>query len=175
MTKAIELDPNNALAYSNRGASKNRLEDYYGAIADCTRAIELDPNFAGAYLDRAYSKGKLKDYVGSVDDLTKAIELDPNYAIAYNNIAWYTHLSGNSKKALSFCKKGIEIDPNLAILYITSGEIKLGINNNSEIEKGLGLNDKLGACADWRKVKYLLDAEEFHKKMAVDYLLKYCN
>ena len=102
------------------------------------------------------------------------IELDPDYAGAYNNLAWYLHLSGNSRKALIIIEKGIKIDPNYPILYVTSGEIKLGINDSGEIQGGLGLNDNLGACNDWKKV-LSIKIDNQYKKMASDYLSKYCN
>ena len=40
-TKAIELDPNYANAYNNRGASKENLGDLNGACADWKKAAEL--------------------------------------------------------------------------------------------------------------------------------------
>lgn len=40
-TKAIELDPNHALAYYNRGVAKLRLDDPEGAKADLTKAREI--------------------------------------------------------------------------------------------------------------------------------------
>ena len=40
LNKAIELNPNNANAYINRGNAKKKLQDYKGAIADYTKAIE---------------------------------------------------------------------------------------------------------------------------------------
>jgi tetratricopeptide (TPR) repeat protein len=46
-SKAIVLDPLNALPYSNRGlarAHKKKGKDLDGAIADVTRAVEIDPN-----------------------------------------------------------------------------------------------------------------------------------
>ena len=39
-TKAIEINPNDAVYYYKRGLSKNELKDYKGAISDYTRAIE---------------------------------------------------------------------------------------------------------------------------------------
>ena len=36
-TKAIEIDPNYADAYNNRGIAKDELKDYKGAIADYTK------------------------------------------------------------------------------------------------------------------------------------------
>ena len=71
---------------------------------------------------------------------------------------------------MKICNNGIKINPELVILYITSGEIKFGIGDNSEIEDGLGLNDKLGACNDWEKAKSLGDL----RGIASDYLLDYC-
>ena len=47
--KAIELDPNSAATYSNRGIAYYYLNQYESAIEDCSRAIELDPNDYWAY------------------------------------------------------------------------------------------------------------------------------
>ena len=43
---AIELNPNYAEAYNNRGLAKYNLKKYSEVIADLDKAIELDPNFA---------------------------------------------------------------------------------------------------------------------------------
>ena len=40
-TKAIEINPSNALGYRERGRAKEKLEDYQGAIDDYTKAIEI--------------------------------------------------------------------------------------------------------------------------------------
>ena len=74
-TKAIELDPNYADAYSNRGSSKTDLKDYYGAIADYTKAIELDPNDTDSYANRGIAKEDLGDLNGACADWKKAAEL----------------------------------------------------------------------------------------------------
>ncbi|KAL6450639.1 PPT1 Serine/threonine-protein phosphatase T [Candida maltosa Xu316] len=52
-TDAIELDPNNAIFYSNRAQVHIKLENYGFAIQDCDKAIAIDPNFLKAY----YRKG----------------------------------------------------------------------------------------------------------------------
>src|SRR4030042_1179320 len=84
-TKALELDPEYAMAYYNRGAAKYGIQDYKGAITDYTRAIELDPEYAMAYYNRGLAKGKLQDYLGAISDYTRAIEIDPEAAEAYLN------------------------------------------------------------------------------------------
>ena len=59
-SKAIELDPTNALAYNNRGLIKKTLENYEGAIEDYTKAIKLNESYAVAYFNRGNAK-VLKD------------------------------------------------------------------------------------------------------------------
>ena len=74
-TKAIEINPNNAAAYNNRGFSKAKLNDYNGATADFTKAIEINPNHAKAYFNRCVAKIKLGDKNGACQDARKTQDL----------------------------------------------------------------------------------------------------
>ncbi len=98
-TKAIELNPNDAVYYNNRGDARKELRDYSGAIADYTKAIELNPNDAVYYNNRGnarlYKKDddddvyddldNYKDRLDAIIDYTKAIELEPDNARYYKN------------------------------------------------------------------------------------------
>ena len=55
-TKAIELDPKNAIFYSNRAQVQIKLENFGLAIQDCDSAIAVDPNFIKAYYRKAVSQ-----------------------------------------------------------------------------------------------------------------------
>ena len=81
----IELDPNNALAYRNRGNSYNELGQNERAIEDYDKAIELDPNVAAAYNRRGISYSELGQNERAIEDYDKAIALDSNLAGAYRN------------------------------------------------------------------------------------------
>ena len=48
-TRAIELDPDSDIAYSNRGLTYLKLEEFDDAINDFNKTIELDPEYIGAY------------------------------------------------------------------------------------------------------------------------------
>ena len=50
--RAIELDPSDPDAWTNRGAYRGNLGDIQGAEDDYTVAIELDPTFALAYANQ---------------------------------------------------------------------------------------------------------------------------
>ncbi len=82
-TKAIDIDPDNSIAYYKRGKlRKGQLNDLEGAINDLSISIKLDPKPISAYLDRAHTKDKLGDHLGAIIDNTKAIKLYPNSTIA---------------------------------------------------------------------------------------------
>ena len=51
-TKVIELEPNNHIAYMNRGWNKAQLGDYYAAISDYNKSIKIESNYALAYSNR---------------------------------------------------------------------------------------------------------------------------
>lgn len=66
---ALELNPSNAIYYSNRSLAYLRTECYGYALADATKALEIDKNYIKGYYRRATSnmalgkfKAALKDY-----------------------------------------------------------------------------------------------------------------
>ena len=75
LNRAIELDPQFAYAYYNRGNLYTRSGEEDKALLDYTRAIELNPAFAEGYYNRGLlylSRGRVTD---GVRDLSKAGEL----------------------------------------------------------------------------------------------------
>ncbi len=83
--KAIEINPQYAKAYSNRGVAKFVSGDIAGALLDYDKAIEINPQLAGAYNNRGNAKFDLGDKTGALLDYDKAIEINPQYAKVYYN------------------------------------------------------------------------------------------
>jgi Flp pilus assembly protein TadD len=78
LDQAIQIDPNNALAYNYRGIAYYRSKSYEEALADFNKAIQLNPNLAMAYNNRAYAYFRKKDYSKAEKDLLKAQALNCN-------------------------------------------------------------------------------------------------
>ncbi|WP_017295660.1 serine/threonine-protein kinase [Geminocystis herdmanii] len=116
-TKIIELNPNDATAYNNRGDAYEKFKLSEKAIIDYTKAIELDPNNANAYNNRGDAYKKLEQYEEAIIDYTKAIELDPNYTYAYNNRGLTYYYLNQYEKAIIDCTKAIELAPNYGYYY----------------------------------------------------------
>ena len=75
-TRAVELNPQDGVAYSNRGVVYHDKGDYDRAIADYTLAININPKHATAYFNRAVSY-RAKGLQDNADaDAKKAKELD---------------------------------------------------------------------------------------------------
>jgi len=76
-TKAITLNPHNAVYFANRAFAHMRMENNGSAVADATKAIELDPKYIKAYYRRAdanFAMGKIKQ---SLKDFKRAAKVAP--------------------------------------------------------------------------------------------------
>ena len=75
-TKAIELNPQYAMAYYNRGLTYGRnLGNYQQAIKDYTKAIQLNPQDAMAYYKRGLAYAKSGDAQKALENLKIAAKL----------------------------------------------------------------------------------------------------
>ena len=107
-TKAIELRPDFAEAYNNRGYAVYSKYDGSDPLADLNRAIELRPNFAHAY----NTCGCIYMTRGQADlanaDFGRAIALQPDYPRAYRNRANVLMKQGRVREAFAdFERAGI--------------------------------------------------------------------
>ncbi len=73
--KAIQLEPEFAVAYYNRAYVKCQLRDFNGAVKDYDNAIKSDPSFAEAYYNRGLFLLYMKEKLGACHDFSKAGEL----------------------------------------------------------------------------------------------------
>ena len=78
--KAIDLNPNDASAYNNRGLAYDNLNKDDLAIADYNKAIELNPKDADAYYNRGNAYGRLGNSTYANQDLKIAAKLGNIFA-----------------------------------------------------------------------------------------------
>jgi tetratricopeptide (TPR) repeat protein len=161
--RAIQLNPNSAVAYNYRGLlKKNKLQDIQSALADYNRAIQLDPNFALTYSNRGFLKeDKLQDIQGALADYNRAMQLNPNFALAYNNRGL---LKANKLRdiqgALADYNRAIQLDPNLALTYSNRGVLKENKLQDiqgalADYNRAIQLNPNFAGAYGWRgKLKY---------------------
>ena len=131
-TKAIEINPQDAEAYNNRGHAKRHTGDFVAAIHDYDKAIEINPQYADAYCNRGNAKAHLEDYPMAIHDYDKAIEISPHDA-------WFYRCRGNAKyrmggafrAAIIDYDMAIEIDPKNEEVYCNRANAKESIKDYS--------------------------------------------
>ncbi|KAJ8930901.1 hypothetical protein NQ314_016322 [Rhamnusium bicolor] len=85
-TKAIQLDPTNAVYYCNRAAAYSRLEKHLEAINDCKEAIKLDPAYGKAYGRLGIAYSNLNKYEDARAAYLTALKYDPGNAMYETNL-----------------------------------------------------------------------------------------
>ena len=75
-SKAVDLDPAQALYLSNRAAAYLAQKDFEKAAADCTAALELEPGIK-AFARRGTARVALGDLTGAADDFQSALGFEP--------------------------------------------------------------------------------------------------
>jgi serine/threonine protein kinase len=119
--EAVQLDPNNAVAYRNKGVALNDLGRYEEAIKAYEEAIQLDPNNAVFYRNRCVALNWLGRYEEAIKAYEEAIQLDPNSAVFYRNKGVALSKLGRYEEAIKACEEAIQLDPNNAVVYRTKG------------------------------------------------------
>ncbi len=85
--KAIETDPNCAVAYKHRGTVYTRKGAFEKAIPEFQKAAELDPAHASTFYNLGNLYLGMADYDRAIENFSKAIELNPGYTSAILNRA----------------------------------------------------------------------------------------
>ena len=122
LTKAIELDPQLALAYRRRGTAFTAQVELDKAIADYSKAIELDPEDASTYITRGGVYLQQHEWDKAIADYNMAIELDPEDAFTYIRRGVTYGVQGELDKKIADYSKAIQLDPEEASFYTIRGQ-----------------------------------------------------
>ena len=109
--QALELDPENAMAWNHKGHALNRLGRYQEALAAFDRAVKFDANSAYAWENRGWAKLGLGQIGESVNDFFQAIKLNGTRAGALEGLAKASVLQGNWAEAERVLRERFRLPP----------------------------------------------------------------
>jgi tetratricopeptide (TPR) repeat protein len=112
--KDLEINPENADEYNNKGLSLYYGGKYNEAIECYDKALEINPENADAYNNKGISLYYGGNYNEAIECYDKALEINPDYAQAYYNKGIILSYIGNNADAIGCYDKALEINPQNA-------------------------------------------------------------
>ncbi len=124
-TKAIELKPDLADAYNNRGFVYQKQNKTQMAIEDFTKAIQLQPQNALYYKNRGNAYSSLNAGL-AIADYQRALKLDPNDAYIWLRLGILENEMGSIVEidnAAAHYTEAIRLKPDLVEAYLKRGAL----------------------------------------------------
>lgn len=130
--KAIDFDPNYALAYSGIAEAYGFLASSTGgwsprnaypkAEAAAMKALELDESLGEAHCSLGFSRLLFDwDFAEAERQFKRAIELSPNYPNSHDGYGFYLKAVGRHTEAIAKCQQAQKLDPLSPFAHVSLG------------------------------------------------------
>ena len=110
LDRAVELNPNLALAYDQYGWTFAEIGRFDDAIAAEKKALELDPLNTFLNTNLAFFLYWARRYEEATAQIRKTLELDPNNAFAHSILGWCLIGKGNKTEARAEFQRATTLD-----------------------------------------------------------------
>jgi protein O-mannosyl-transferase len=120
---AVEVVPNNWLAYDGLGSAYGSLGRIAEAIDAYKQAVQIKPNYAEAYFNLGCDYDDLGRFTEAMNAYEQAVRIKPDYARAYFGIGGDYERLGRAAEAIDAYKQAIRIDPNYAPACYNLGNV----------------------------------------------------
>lgn len=135
-TRSVELNPDFAMAYANRGTLYLTLGEAKAAIADFQRALALEPNNHMTHNSYASARRINNDPAGAVESCLKSIAINPEYSPAYLNCGHaYLELKKYEKAIEMFSQALLKGTPHAAEAFACRGKAKAALGDEVGAEQ----------------------------------------
>lgn len=131
---AMDLYPEQAESYYERGRVLEKLNEPALAYQDYTQAVQRDSSLARAWLNRGLISARKQDLNAAKADFNAAIGADEAYALGYLNRGLVADLQGDSIRAWQDYSQAITLEPWNALFYRYRGNFGAKIGRLSAAE-----------------------------------------
>jgi tetratricopeptide (TPR) repeat protein len=160
-SKALDMEPDNALAHINLGNSlrvKGRLDE---AVEHYKKALAIEPDNAGAHLNLGNILRAQARLDEAMAHYLKALDIEPDNAGAHINVGNVFRAGGRLDKAIAHYVKALEVEPDSAGAHLNLGNVFQALGNLDDAaahyEKALSL--KPGPAAAHINLGNILQAQ----------------
>ena len=134
--KIIEINPNLALIYNNKGFCLLRMKNYGESILNFQKAIHNKIDYHEAYNNLGIALMKVGSNSEAKNNFLKAVKYKENYFQAYNNLSNMALEENNfedaikySNKSIEYNKKNVEAYNTLGLVFKKKGEFKTSLTH----------------------------------------------
>lgn len=121
--RALNIDPNFAMAWSRRGDALVQLKRYREAIDSYNGSLAINPYDEVVLNSLATILGRMKRYKAAISNYEKLLDLDPEDPLAWHNRGVRLAQIGRWKQALSSLNRAIKYDPDNTRSWLARGHI----------------------------------------------------
>jgi len=128
-SKAVDVDPQMAVGYLERGNAENIVGQKEAAFADYEKAIEVG-NLAAAFTARGMVYLSRNDAKKAEDDFMRSIGVEPT-SDAYYQLGQIHQSQGNFAKAIDDYSQAIHVQPDAPYIYRTRRPAKTSLSDEA--------------------------------------------
>ena len=128
-SRAIELSPDNASTYVNRGGlyiSMNKLEQ---AMADFQAAAAIEPELASAHGNIGLIYSEMRKYDEAMAAYNRALASDPTHVASYSGRGKIHMLRGETEKAMEDFDRAVRYAPHIALTHYNRGNVHVRLKD----------------------------------------------
>lgn len=133
LLKAIELNPNSAIAYNNLGVAYTMVQQYRNGIDACTKALQIDSSFQLAKNNLKWAASEKDNVVSFLEKQAQIPEKDRNvqfyinYGLSFIKIGEYDKSIEAFNKIFDYEPKSIVAYNNIGTAYMLSSRVEDGV------------------------------------------------
>lgn len=132
LDELIAIEPNNFLAYSNKGNNLYELENYDEALLCHNRALEINPKYSEGWTNKGNVLYELGRYDEAIACHTNAIEIEPKYSEAWANKGNALYEIEKYVDAITCIDRAIKLEPYNYNAWNNKGKIFFEIKRTKE-------------------------------------------
>jgi tetratricopeptide (TPR) repeat protein len=130
--RAIQLFPEYAAIYNNRGNVLLGIGAVREAMKDFDRALVLAPGYAAAYSNRAGAQLRLGEIDHALADYSKAIRLSPTSPAAFTGRGRAHLAAGRPQSAIRDLTRAVSFDARFSAAYRSRAEARMMTERHDE-------------------------------------------
>jgi tetratricopeptide (TPR) repeat protein len=133
--RLIEMAPNDAQAFSYRGAAWQGLNAFDRGLDDANQAVRLAVGVSrepGIWTNRANLLRETGEFAKSFADYETAISIDPQFAGAYNGRGLTWRATDDLERSVADFTKALQLDSKYADAYVNRGLALEATGRNEE-------------------------------------------